>query len=288
VTLTGLSTDVGTWVDETKTAHEDPRREGPARAGHIEARNVTKSFVSPRGDTLALEDVSLDAEPGIFLSIVGASGCGKSTLLQILAGLVPATDGAVRVGGKPISGPDPDIIYVFQQYTRSLFPWKTVRGNVRFGLEARERLPADEIDERVDEFLRLVKLEGFEKHYPWELSGGMQQRVAIARALVCRPRVLLMDEPFGAVDALTRAELQDLLLDVWRQFGLTIVFVTHDIEEAIYLSDRVVVLGPPPQGILADCTSDLPRPRHQIDTREAAAFLSLRHTLLDLLFRKEK
>src|SRR5262249_43538596 len=156
---------------------------------------------------------------------IGPSGCGKSTLLQIMAGLVTPTSGSVFLDGQTVDDPPPSVIYVFQQYTRSLFPWKTVERNVAYGLENRERLSRQAIAERTREMIALVKLTGFEQHYPWQLSGGMQQRVAIARALACRPDVLLMDEPFSAVDALTRVGLQELVRKLWRELGLTVVFV---------------------------------------------------------------
>jgi NitT/TauT family transport system ATP-binding protein len=179
------------------------------------------------------------------------------------------------------------MVYVFQQYTRSLFPWKSVEKNVSYGLENREKLPRSEIAALTREYIGLVKLDGFENHYPWQLSGGMQQRVAIARALACRPAVLLMDEPFSSVDALTRVGLQELLLRLWRELGLTIVFVTHDTEEAIYLSTRVVALGKPPSTVRMDLQIELPHPRDQITTRELPRYLQYRHQLLSQLFTDE-
>src|SRR6185503_9877205 len=196
-----------------------------------------------------------------FVSIIGPSGCGKSTLLQIMAGLAAPTSGEVFFRSTRVQEPPPDVVYVFQQYTRSLFPWKTVERNVAFGLENKGTLSRSEIGSRTREMIGLVKLTGFERHYPWQLSGGMQQRVAIARALACRPAVLLMDEPFSAVDALTRVGLQELVRSLWRKLGLTVVFVTHDVDEGVYLSTRVVALTRAPGAVAADLPIVLPDPR---------------------------
>jgi NitT/TauT family transport system ATP-binding protein len=236
---------------------------------------------------VALNGVDLDVERGSFVSIVGPSGCGKSTLLQIMAGLVAPTAGSVVLEGRKVESPPPGAIYVFQQYTRSLFPWKTVERNVAFGLENRRGLSRAEIAARTRELIALVKLSGFERHYPWQLSGGMQQRVAIARALVCRPEVLLMDEPFSAVDALTRVGLQELLRALWRELGLTVIFVTHDVDEGVYLSTRVVALSRAPAAVAADLAIELPHPRHQIATRALPQYLDYRARLLAQLFADE-
>jgi len=253
----------------------------------ISAAGIRKSYPGPAGSTLALGGIDLTIERGSFVSIIGPSGCGKSTLLQILAGLVPASGGEVHLDGARVEQPPERAIYVFQQYTRSLFPWKSVERNVAYGLENRGRLEAAHIAQRTRELIRLVRLEGFEKHFPWQLSGGMQQRVAIARALVCRPEVLLMDEPFSSVDALTRAGLQELLLQLWRELGLTVVFVTHDVDEAVYVSTRVVALTRAPASVAADVAIDLPHPRNQIATRELPRYLEYRHQLLGRLFAEE-
>src|SRR3954454_25036341 len=236
-----------------------------------------KSFAAAGGTTIALNGVDLDIERGSFVSIVGPSGCGKSTLLQIMAGLVAPTSGAVFLEDRKVEAPPPTVIYVFQQYTRSLFPWKTVERNVAFGLENREQLSRAEIAARTRELIGLMKLTGFERRHPWQLSGGMQQRVAIARALVCRPSLLLMDEPFGSLDAQTREDLEDLLLEVHRTDGTTIVFVTHDIDESVYLGDRVVALSPGPGSrIVRDLPVRLPGRRDQIATRGLPEFVALR------------
>ena len=246
-----------------------------------------KAIAAPGGTTIALEGIDLDIERGSFVSIVGPSGCGKSTLLQIMAGLVAPTSGAVFLEDRKVEVPPPTVIYVFQQYTRSLFPWKTVERNVAFGLESRESLSRQAIAARTRELIGLVKLTGFEQHYPWQLSGGMQQRVAIARALACRPAVLLMDEPFSAVDALTRVGLQELVRALWRELGLTVVFVTHDVDEGVYLSTRVVALTRAPGAVAADLPIELPHPRNQITTRELPQYLDYRGRLLAQLFADE-
>ncbi len=253
----------------------------------LRVRGICKSFAAPGGTTVALAGVDLDVERGSFVSIVGPSGCGKSTLLQIVAGLVGASSGSVVLDGRAVAAPPLDVIYVFQQYTRSLFPWKTVERNVSFGLESREAGSRDEIAARTRDAITLVKLSGFERHYPWQLSGGMQQRVAIARALACRPQVLLMDEPFSAVDALTRAGLQEQLRALWRELGLTVIFITHDVDEALYLSTRVVALTRAPGTIAIDLPIALPEPRDQIATRALPQYLDGRARLLAQLFADE-
>ena len=245
----------------------------------ISLRHVAKSF----GDLTALEDVTLEIEAGSFISIVGPSGCGKSTLLQIVGGLLSPSGGEARLKDRPVSAPPPEMIYVFQQYNRSLYPWRTVRRNVGFGLEARG-MDARRIGERCAEYIDLVGLSGFEDYYPHQLSGGMQQRVAVARALACGPEVLLMDEAFGSVDAQTRAGLQDLLLRLWREYRLTVLFVTHDIDEAIYLAERVLVLTASPGTVRTGLDTDLEYPRHQVSTRETEKFLAHRRYVYSLVF----
>jgi NitT/TauT family transport system ATP-binding protein len=254
---------------------------------YLRVCNVHKVFGAAARPTVALNGVDLAITKGSFVSIVGPSGCGKSTLLQIIAGLIDPSSGAVFLDDHQVEGPPPGALYVFQQYTRSLFPWKTVERNVAFGLENRETLSRTEVAARTREIIGLVKLTGFERHYPWQLSGGMQQRVAIARALACRPEVLLMDEPFSAVDALTRAGLQELLRGLWRELGLTVVFVTHDVDEGVYLSTRVVALTRAPGTVAADLTIDLPHPRDQIATRALPQYLDYRAQLLAQLFADE-
>jgi len=253
----------------------------------LRVHDLHKRYAAAGGATVALNSVDLEIEAGSFVSIIGPSGCGKSTLLQIMAGLATATSGDVFFGTTRVQEPPPDVVYVFQQYTRSLFPWKTVERNVAFGLETKGTMSRDEIAARAREMIALVKLTGFERHYPWQLSGGMQQRVAIARALACRPAVLLMDEPFSAVDALTRAGLQELLRSLWRELALTVVFVTHDVDEGVYLSTRVVALTRAPGTIAIDMPIELPGPREQIATRALPAYLDCRARLLAQLFADE-
>jgi NitT/TauT family transport system ATP-binding protein len=260
---------------------------GPQSEVVLRVRGVRKSFDSPGGSTIALNGIDLDIERGSFVSIIGPSGCGKSTLLQIMAGLASASAGEVFCRNSRVTGPPPDVLYVFQQYTRSLFPWKTVERNVAFGLQNKGTLSPQEIAVRTREMIDLVKLTGFERHFHWQLSGGMQQRVAIARALACRPSVLLMDEPFSAVDALTRVGLQELVRSLWRELGLTVIFVTHDVDEGVYLSTRVVALTRSPGTIAIDLPIDLPSPRDQIATRAVPAYLDYRARLLAQLFADE-
>jgi NitT/TauT family transport system ATP-binding protein len=253
----------------------------------LRVRSLHKRYAAAGGATVALNGVDLDIDGGSFVSIIGPSGCGKSTLLQIMAGLATPTSGDVFFGTTRVQEPPRDVVYVFQQYTRSLFPWKTVERNVAFGLENKGTMSRDEIAARTREMIGLVKLTGFERHYPWQLSGGMQQRVAIARALACRPAVLLMDEPFSAVDALTRAGLQELLRSLWHELALTVVFVTHDVDEGVYLSSRVVALTRAPGTIAIDIPIELPAPRDQIGTRALPGYLDYRARLLAQLFADE-
>jgi NitT/TauT family transport system ATP-binding protein len=224
---------------------------------------------------------------GEFVSIVGPSGCGKSTLLQIIAGLMPASTGEVLLQGQAVAGPPAGVVYLFQQYSRSLLPWLTVEQNVGFGSRHMRRLSSREESERCVRYLDMVGLADFRKRYPWELSGGMQQRVAIARALAAERRVLLLDEPFSSVDALTRLELHELIMDLWSRTGLTILLVTHDVEEAVYLSDRIVLLTRRPAQVAEVFTNTLPRPRSAVESREDRRFLDLRHELLTRLLKPE-
>jgi NitT/TauT family transport system ATP-binding protein len=229
-----------------------------------------------------LEDVSFTCKQGEFVSILGPSGTGKTTLLRILAGLLsPGQGSSVRFEGREITGPADGVAIVFQNYTASLLQWRTVERNVALGLEG--NVGKTERAERVAEALALVGLSERRKDYPWQLSGGMQQRVQIARALVMRPKVLLMDEPFGALDAMTKAQLQDELLRVHQVTGATVVFVTHDVDEAVYLSDRVFVLAGSPARFASELTLDLPRPRSQVTTKESPAYLTARHSVHEAL-----
>src|SRR5512138_1544220 len=223
---------------------------------HIEVSDVSLTYDTPSGQVPGVDGVSIDIEQSEFLCIVGPSGCGKSTLLNIIAGFLPPTAGEIRIGGKVVTGHGQDRGVVFQDFAQ-LFPWRTALGNVTFGLEMKG-MPKAERDAIGLEQLALVKLEKFAKAYPHHLSGGMQQRVAIARALAYNPGVLLMDEPFAALDAMTREEMQRLLADVWRETRKTVVYVTHNVAEAVYLADRVVVMSPHPGRVKATVAVRLP------------------------------
>jgi NitT/TauT family transport system ATP-binding protein len=230
----------------------------PAVEPVIELRGVSKQFELQGQRIEALRDANLRLGKGEFVCLIGASGCGKSTLLRIVAGFEQPTRGEALMWGKPIAGPAPDRGMVFQDY--GLFPWLTVRRNIGFGPAARG-LAAAEVSAIAERFISLVGLQRFAEAYPHQLSGGMKQRVAIARVLANDAEVVLMDEPFGALDAMTRERLQDELLDIWQRTGLTVMFVTHSIEEAIFLADRVVVMSPGPGRIETEMKIDLPRPR---------------------------
>lgn len=229
-----------------------------------------------------LKDISLEIGKQEFVSIVGASGCGKTTLLRLMAGLLQPTTGGIDFEGQPVTGPDRRLAVVFQDYGRALLPWRTVAGNVSLALEAR-RVPAGERPAIISALLDKVGLGDRGEAFPLQLSGGMQQRLQIARCLAQEPDVLLMDEPFGALDAMTRQNLQDEVARLSAESNTTVVFVTHDLEEAIYLGDRVVSMDSRPGRIGAVVDIDLPRPRHQLRTREDARFLTYRHQLFDLL-----
>lgn len=228
------------------------------RKGAIDIDDVGVTFAA-RGEIVeAVSNVDMHVKPGEFVSIIGPSGCGKSTLLNIVAGFVKATSGSALFDGAPIRGPGSDRGVVFQQY--SLFPWLSVRKNVEFGLKMRGT-PASQRETQARTLLGLAGLLAFENHYPDQLSGGMKQRVGIVRALATSPQVLLMDEPFGALDAQTRAVMQEILTNMWQQFRISVLFVTHDIEESIFLSDRIYVMTARPGRIKAEITVPLPRPR---------------------------
>jgi NitT/TauT family transport system ATP-binding protein len=228
-----------------------------------------------QGDVPILEGVQLEVHDGQFVSILGQSGSGKTTLLRVLGGLQPASRGSVRHREKTFTGPVEGLVTVFQDYTQSLLPWRSVRRNVALGIES--RLSKAETAERVAEALELVGLTDRAEEHPSKLSGGMQQRVQIARALAMRPSVLLMDEPFGALDAMTKASLQDQLQRVQAATHTTIVFVTHDVDEAVYLSDKIVILQNRPAAVGVELTVELDRPRNQLRTKEEARYLELRH-----------
>ncbi|WP_025334791.1 ABC transporter ATP-binding protein [Paenibacillus sabinae] len=252
----------------------------------IKVTGVTRQYMIRRNtedekkEFTALKDVDLIVRPGEFLTIVGPSGCGKSTLLDLIAGLALPTEGELFIDGKKITGPALDRGIVMQGY--ALFPWRTVRRNVEFGLEIK-KVPKKDRQAISDRFLELVGLSGYADRYPYELSGGMKQRVAIARALAYDPEVLLMDEPFAAVDAQTRETLQDELLQIWERTGKTIIFVTHSIDEAVALADRVVVMSPNPGRVREIVNVTLPRPRRVGDVQSTADFSWIRHRVWELL-----
>jgi NitT/TauT family transport system ATP-binding protein len=241
----------------------------------IEARNLSKTYESRDGGVIALQDVSLTVSDSEFVSILGPSGCGKSTLLRILDGLTSADSGQVLMDGKPVERPTQERGFVFQSF--NLFPWRTVRGNIEFGMEIKGA-PKSERQSVSQRLVELVGLTGFDRKYPHELSGGMQQRVGIARALAIDPAVLLMDEPFGALDAQTREDMQDELLRIWAAARKTVLFVTHSIEEAIYLSDRVMIMTPRPGRMLAVLDVPFERPRNELH-RTLPEFSALRHDI---------
>jgi len=248
----------------------------------LEVEGISKAFIDDRRQSrvVALEDVTLTFAEGEFVSLLGPSGCGKTTLLHIAAGLVKPDQGVVRVAGRVVRGPGIERAMVFQNY--GLLPWRSVMGNVEFGLEVRG-VGKKERRERAAREVDRVGLRGFERHYAHELSGGMQQRVALARCLAKDAKILLMDEPFAAVDMLTREFLQDELLRILSSIRPTVLFVTHSIDEAIYLGDRVIVMSPRPGRVTADIAIDLPRARHEGDTKALPRFGELRHVIRESL-----
>ena len=226
----------------------------------------------------AIEKMSLTIEDGTFMTILGASGCGKSTLLNMVAGLTPPSQGRILLDGKAVSGPGPDRVVVFQK--PGLYPWLSLRDNVAFGLRMRSPRNIDWAE--IDRVIELMGLSMFKGHKPYELSGGMQQRVAIARALVMHPRVILMDEPFGALDAQTRLNMQEFLVELWERIRATVVFITHDIDEAITLGDRLLVMTARPGRVALDTPVNLPRPRH-LDMATSVEFLELKRAARAIL-----
>ncbi|MBQ5940642.1 ABC transporter ATP-binding protein [Massilia sp. AB1] len=247
--------------------------------GGIEIERLSIRLGEGRQAFDAVQDVSLSIAPGEFVCVLGPSGCGKSTLLGALAGHWQPSAGAIRVDGEAVAGPHPERGLVFQHHT--LFPWKKVLDNVAFGLKM-QGVGRRARHERARELLRLVGLEGFEDRYPIQLSGGMQQRVEIARVLINQPRVMLMDEPFGALDAQTRLKMQELLLEVWARVKTTVVFITHDIDEALFLADRILVMSPRPGRIIDEIRLDFERPRHP-DLMTSPHFTQLKRHCLSLL-----
>jgi NitT/TauT family transport system ATP-binding protein len=248
-------------------------------APKLEVRHLMKTYPVQKKPLVVLEDINLQLSSNEFVCLVGASGCGKSTLLNLIAGLVKPTSGEIRVDGRLVNGPGSDRGMVFQHYT--LYPWLTVSQNIAFGLKLR-KMPKAEQRDRVDYYLQVVGLTQFANALPRQLSGGMKQRVAIARALANEPAVLLMDEPFGALDAQTKEQMQQFLLELWEQTHTTILMITHDVEEAIYLSQRVYVMSSHPGRIKQEMAIDLPTPRH-LDLKLSTEFLGIKREIIHAL-----
>jgi NitT/TauT family transport system ATP-binding protein len=252
----------------------------------LEIKSLGKTYGAGAKATHAVGNVTFSVQEREFVCVVGPSGCGKTTLLKCVGGLLPASQGEVVLRGKRVTSPPEEMALVFQEYSRSLMPWSSVRNNVLLPLR-HKKLGRRERSTLVEEALGAVGLTRFMDYYPWQLSGGMQQRVAIARALAYQPSVLLMDEPFASVDAQTRGDLEDLVLRVREEFGITILFVTHDIDESVYLSDRVVVLTHAPTEVKEIIPVDLPFPRDQLATKELPEFAHLRAHVYRLIKREQ-
>lgn len=253
---------------------------------HIVINNVTVIFLQPHGgELIAVEDFNLKVQRGEFVTIVGPSGCGKSTLLSVVDGLLLPSKGEVIINGKPIKEPGHDRALVFQEF--ALLPWRTVEGNVMLGLELHKKYTKAQMKEIAHRYIHMVGLQGFEKHYPHQLSGGMRQRVGIARALAVNPDILLMDEPFAALDAQTREIMSVELLRIWEQDKKTVLFVTHSIDEAVYLADRIVVMSGRPGRVKEIISVDLPRPR-KLSIKDETQFVHLRRHIWNLLEEEVK
>lgn len=254
----------------------------PGNAPLLDVRAMKKVYGAGPRAVEAVRRLDFSVGSGEFVCVVGPSGAGKTTLLKCIAGLMRPTSGEVVLEGEPVTAPPAGMAVVFQEYGRSLFPWMTVRANVELPLKEK-RLPRARRRELVDDSLAAVGLADVDASYPWQLSGGMQQRVAIARAIAYEPHILLMDEPFAAVDAQTRAELEDLVRSLWERLGVTILFVTHDIDESVYLAQRVLVLSGRPTTVMEDVAIDLPADRDQLETRSSRQFAELRTHVYSLI-----
>src|SRR3954463_4061999 len=252
----------------------------------LKVEHLKKTYGEGDQAVEAIADIGFEVAEKEFVCIVGPSGCGKTTLLKCMSGLLPPTSGRVHLHGQPVDGPPERMALVFQEYSRSLFPWLSVRQNVAFPLR-RKKLEQSRAKELVENAVQAVDLSRFLDRYPWELSGGMQQRVAIARALAYEPEIMLMDEPFASVDAQTRADLEDLILTVRKEFGVTVVFVTHDIDESVYLGNRIIVLTSSPTSVQEVLDVDLPDERDQVETKELPEFARLRAHVYRSIKRKQ-
>ncbi|MDQ2624358.1 MAG: ABC transporter ATP-binding protein [Actinomycetota bacterium] len=253
----------------------------------LSVKELKKTYASANGPVEAIGSITFDVHAGELVCIVGPSGCGKTTLLKCLSGLLPPTAGSVQLGGTEVTAPPKKMAVVFQEYGRSLFPWLTVADNVALPLKAQGMAKAHRA-EAVDRAVEEVGLAHALHKYPWQLSGGMQQRVAIARAVAYQPEVLIMDEPFAAVDAQTRADLEDLVRRVWKDLGVTVLFVTHDIDESVYLGGRVLMLTSSPTSIQEDLAIDLPAERDQLTTRALPRFTELRTHVYEQIQRAKR
>jgi NitT/TauT family transport system ATP-binding protein len=245
----------------------------------LDVDNIAKAL----GGSQIIGGLSLKANAGEFISVVGPSGCGKTTLLMCLAGLQQPDAGAIAFDGKPVKAPPDGLAVIFQDYSRSLLPWRRNLQNVMLGMRRLQKLNEQQKRDAAAEMLGAVGLAGFEQYYPWQISGGMQQRVAIARALASHPHLLLLDEPLAAVDAQTRADMQDLVLTLARRYEQTCLLVTHDVDEAVYMADRVLVLSSRPTHVVRDIAVDLPRTRDQLSTKALPRFLEIREEVLTLI-----
>ncbi|WP_055479917.1 ABC transporter ATP-binding protein [Sphaerimonospora mesophila] len=259
----------------------------PDRSTLLRVEHLRKVYETGAGSVEAIGDISFTMNTGELVCIVGPSGCGKTTLLKCIAGLLPPTSGLVEMDGAPVTGPTPAMALVFQEYGRSLYPWLTVRGNVDLPLR-HKKLSRAERDKLVTDALEAVGLRHAARSHPWQLSGGMQQRVAIARAIAYQPEVLIMDEPFAAVDAQTRADLEDLVRELHATRGMSILFVTHDIDESVYLGERVIVLSRSPTWVQEDLTIDLGPERDQVTTRALPRFTELRTHVYEQIQRAKR
>ncbi|GIG39238.1 ABC transporter ATP-binding protein [Cellulomonas phragmiteti] len=259
----------------------------PENTPLLSVRDLSKTYQAASGPVEAIGSITFDVRPGELVCIVGPSGCGKTTLLKCLAGLLAPTSGSVTLDGAEVREPPKKMALVFQEYGRSLYPWLTVRDNVALPLKARG-VPKAERQALVERAVEEVGLGHAMTTYPWQLSGGMQQRVAIARAVAYQPEILVMDEPFAAVDAQTRADLEDLVRRVWKDLGVTVLFVTHDIDESVYLGERVLVLSSSPTFVQEDLTVDLPAERDQLTTRALPRFTELRTHVYEQIQRAKR